>query len=82
MSNFITDWTAAAVRDAIAEVGRSKISLSQETGITYPTLNRKLSGKTEFSFSELLLLAEALGVCPSQFTPPPFRRGAPPGAGP
>lgn len=74
MSNWIIDWTAEAVRDALADAGRSKISLSRETGITYATLNRKLAGKTEFSFSELLLLADALGVPPSKFTPPPFWR--------
>lgn len=73
MSNPITDWTAQAVREAIADAGRSKTSLSDETGIPYPTLNRKVAGKTEFSFTELLLIAEALAVSPSAFTPPPFR---------
>ncbi|WP_424937556.1 MULTISPECIES: helix-turn-helix domain-containing protein [Bacteria] len=74
MSNPIIEWTSAAVRDAIVDAGRSKTSVSDETGIPYPTLNRKVAGKTEFSFTELLLIAEALGVSPSQFTPPPFQR--------
>lgn len=75
MSNPIIEWTARAVREAIADAGRSKTSLSDETGIPYPTLNRKVAGKSEFSFTELLLIAEALGVSPSAFTPPQFRAG-------
>lgn len=76
MSNPIITWTAEAVRGAIVDSGRSKTSLSDETGIPYPTLNRKVAGKTEFSFTELLLIAEALGVSPATFTPPQFRRNA------
>ena len=77
MSNRIIEWTAAAVRDAIVDAGRSKTSLCDETGIAYPTLNRKVAGKSEFSFTELLLIADALGVAPSAFTPPPFQRARP-----
>lgn len=76
MSNPIIEWTAKSVRDAITDAGRSKTSLSDETGIPYPTLNRKVAGKTEFSFTELLLVAEALGISPSAFTPPQFQRQA------
>lgn len=66
------EWSAQAVREAITTDGRTKLSLSEETGIPYPTLNRKLAAKSEFRFSELLLIAEALGVAPSRFTPPAF----------
>lgn len=76
MSNPIIAWTSKAVQVAIADAGRSKTSLSDETGIPYPTLNRKVAGKTEFSFTELILIAEALGVSPSTFTPPQFQRQA------
>jgi lambda repressor-like predicted transcriptional regulator len=72
MSNQATEWSAQAVREAIKEDGRTKLSLSEETGIPYPTLNRKLAAKTEFRFSELLSIAEALGVSPARFTPPVF----------
>ncbi|QIK82436.1 helix-turn-helix transcriptional regulator [Sanguibacter sp. HDW7] len=68
------EWSARAVREAIADTGRSKVSISDETGIPYATLNRKLAAKGEFSFRELLLIAEALGVSPSTFTPPAFAR--------
>lgn len=76
MSNQVIEWTARAVRDAIADSSRSKTSLSDETGIPYPTLNRKTAGKSEFSFTELLLIADALGVSPCIFTPPQFQRRA------
>lgn len=76
MSNPIIEWTSQAVQAALVDAGRSKTSLSDETGIPYPTLNRKVAGKTEFSFTELLLIAEALGVSPSAFTPPQFQRQA------
>lgn len=72
MSNQTTEWSAQAVREAIRSDGRTKLSLSEETGIPYPTLNRKLAAKTEFRFSELLAIAEALGVSPALFTPPAF----------
>ena len=72
MSNQATEWSAEAVREAIKSDGRTKLSLSEETGIPYPTLNRKLAAKTEFRFSELLAIAEALGVSPAKFTPPMF----------
>lgn len=72
----VNEWIALAVQDAILSSGRTKRSLSDETGIPYPTLNRKLAAKTEFSFRELLLIAEALGVSPATFTPPAFTRVA------
>ena len=74
MSKSHTEWTARAVQEAIEDSSRSKMSLSDETGIPYSTLNRKLQANAEFTFSELLLIAEALGVRPSQFTPPEFAR--------
>lgn len=72
-----TDWTARAVRDAISESGRTKLALSDDTGIPYATLNRKLAGKSDFTFRELLTLADALGVSPAAFTPPAFQRHVP-----
>lgn len=74
MNNTHVTWTARAVQGAIQDAGRSKKSVSDETGIPYPTLNRKIAGKAEFSFTELLLIADAVGVRPSAFTPPQFVR--------
>jgi lambda repressor-like predicted transcriptional regulator len=76
MSNSVVGETAEAVRAAIRDSGRSKQSISDETGIPYSTLNRKVQGKTEFSFSELFLIAQAVGVHPSTFTPPAFQSGS------
>lgn len=72
MSNPVIRWTAAAITRAIDETGRTKVWVSDRTGIPYSTLNRKLAGKGDFTFSELLLIAEVLGVEPSAFTPPAF----------
>lgn len=74
MSYSITASAAQAVQMAIGESGRSKRSISDETGIPYPTLNRKLAGKTDFTFRELFLLADALGVAPWALTPPEFSK--------
>lgn len=74
MSNYLSESTALAVKEAIGDSGRSKKSISDETGIPYPTLNRKLAGKSEFSFRELFLLSEALGVAPWTLTPEEFVR--------
>lgn len=72
MTNRAIQWTAEAVDAAVKQTGRTKTWLSEQTGIPYSTLNRKLAAKADFSFSELLLIAEALGVSPAAFTPPAF----------
>lgn len=69
--------SARLVQEAIEDSGRSKRSVSDETGIPYPTLNRKLKAQTEFSFTELFLLSEALGVPPWKFTPAVFSKPQP-----
>ena len=57
MSN-TTEWIAAAIRHALLDAGRTKRAVADETGIPYPTLNRKISGKRDFTLSELLSIAE------------------------
>ncbi|WP_119698641.1 helix-turn-helix domain-containing protein [Microbacterium halotolerans] len=64
------DGSASAVEAAIERSGRSRRAISNETGIPYATLNRKLAGRSEFTFSELFLISEVLGVRPSRFVPP------------
>jgi len=66
--------TANAVESTRKRAGRTKRWLSDETGIPYPTLNRKVAAKTEFTFTELFKIAEALGVSPAEFTPIAFTR--------
>ncbi|GAB1813881.1 hypothetical protein MUNTM_29200 [Mycobacterium sp. MUNTM1] len=41
---------------------RSRTRLSKETGISRPSLSNKLDGKVDFTYSELITVAEALGV--------------------
>lgn len=72
-----TDWTARAIRAALAESGQTKRYLSEETGIPYPTLNRKVAGRRDFTLSELLAIAEALRVHPAVFVPPQFKTANP-----
>lgn len=48
---------------------RTKLSVSEATGIPYSTLNRKLKGRGEFTLSELVVLADELRVHPSALLP-------------
>ena len=72
MINSVASEVGSAVDAAIKTAGRTKVSVSEESGIPYPTLNRKVAGKSEFSFTELLAVAECLGVHPGQFLPTSF----------
>lgn len=72
MINSVASEVGSVVDSAIKSAGRTKVSVSEESGIPYPTLNRKVAGKSEFSFTELLLIAECLGVSPSIFVPSQF----------
>ncbi|MGU3423999.1 helix-turn-helix domain-containing protein [Microbacterium paraoxydans] len=72
MINSVASEVGSVVDSAIKAAGRTKVSVSEESGIPYPTLNRKVAGKSEFSFTELLLIAECLDVSPSIFVPSPF----------
>lgn len=55
------------VKRAIDQTGRSRRFVAEQVGIPYSTITRKLAFGAHFSLRELLLLAEALGVSPSQF---------------
>lgn len=76
MINSVASEVGSIVESAIKSAGRTKVSVSEETGIPYPTLNRKVAGKSEFSFTELLLIAECLQVSPAEFVPSQFARMA------
>ncbi|PPF78369.1 hypothetical protein C5B99_00245 [Pseudoclavibacter sp. Z016] len=55
------------VKKAIDQTGRSRRFVAEQVGIPYSTINRKLAFGAHFGLRELLLLAEALGISPSQF---------------
>lgn len=58
------------VADTLAAKERSKLWLANKTGIPYTTLGRKLLGRTtEFTFSDLLAIADALDVTPAALIP-------------
>lgn len=63
---------ADKVAASILRSGRSKSSVAAASGIPATTFNRKINGHVEFTFSELMRLAEVLDVAPSTFTPAAF----------
>lgn len=65
----VADKVAAAILRA--EV--SKASVASSAGIPTTTFSRKINGHVEFTFGELVRLADALNVTPSTFTPTAFR---------
>ena len=72
MDHFITQEVAGKVAAAILESGISKRSVSEAAGIPATTFGRKIKGHVEFTFSELIRIAEVIGVKPSEFTPTAF----------
>lgn len=64
---------ADKVAASIFRSGRSKASVATDAGIPQTTFGRKINGHVEFNFSELMRIAEVLGVPPSTFTPTAFR---------
>lgn len=69
----VTEWTAQTVAQAVLNSGMSKNRVATETGIPYRTLDRKLRGASDFTWRDLLAIAEVLGINPAKFTPPAFQ---------
>ncbi len=67
---------AEVVQMAIDAAGASMNALADETGIPYSTLRRKLRGLSDFTLSDLLLIAEALGTTPDLLLPTEFHSGS------
>ena len=63
---------ADKVAATILRAGRSKASVAAAVGIPATTFGRKINGHVEFTFGELLKVADALEVAPSAFTPSAF----------
>lgn len=61
--------TGTPVRAALAEAGLNARQLSRLTNLPYQGLLKKLSGKSEFSFSDLLCISQALDVDPASLIP-------------
>lgn len=75
MATEIRTEVASAVAFELSKADRTKRWLSDRTGIAYSTLDRKLKGHVDFTFTELWAIAEALGVDPSVLTPRVFLPG-------
>lgn len=65
----ITEPVAASVRQAIEASGLSKRQVAIRSGLAPTTLDRKISGRTDFTLSELHALSGALGVTVSSLIP-------------
>ena len=53
---------AEMLTEAIKDSGLKKASIIEKMGISYSSLQRKISGRTEFKASEIGILKEILGL--------------------
>lgn len=58
---------------AISQAGRTKASVAEEIGMPWVTFSRKIRGHSEFSASDMIRIAQVLGVEADIFLPKPFR---------
>ena len=65
--------TIAAHLTSTRTTRTTKRALSDATGIPYATLNRKMNGQADWTFRELLAVADAVGAPARMLTPPLFR---------
>lgn len=66
-------WIARTIADHLTSTRTTKRALSDATGIPYATLNRKMNGHADWTFQELLAVADAIGAPVRMLTPPLFR---------
>ena len=76
MANSPAQELADKVAACILRSGKSKTSVARAAGIPNTTFVRKINGHVEFTFGELLRIAEVLGVAPSTFVPVAFQVAA------
>ncbi|WP_144627574.1 helix-turn-helix domain-containing protein [Arthrobacter woluwensis] len=72
MDNINADALADKVAASILRSDRSQSSIAAEIGMAKTTFNRKVKGSTEWTVSELLRIAKAIGVSPSELVPTEF----------
>jgi lambda repressor-like predicted transcriptional regulator len=69
-ANDATDTQIAdRITNALIVKGTNVRALSDETGISYPTLRRSLKGGRSLTFAEFGKIAHAIGVAPSALLP-------------
>lgn len=64
------------ITNALIVKGVSILTLSEETGIAYPTLRRSLKGQRSLTFNEFGRIAQALNVSPSALLPDALAKAA------
>lgn len=69
MATETTQMVASAIAAALLNAGFTKTHAAEVTGIPYTTLGRKLKGAADFNFTEVKLIADALGVTPGALIP-------------
>ncbi|KUM29329.1 hypothetical protein AQ436_06465 [Arthrobacter sp. EpRS66] len=67
--------TAEKVAKAIEGRGEKPTRVALKSGIARNTFMRKLNGGSEFGVYELVRIASALGVHPSELLPQPYSSG-------
>ncbi|MBB3158233.1 lambda repressor-like predicted transcriptional regulator [Microbacterium proteolyticum] len=72
MDHSLAKLTADKVAASILRAGRSKASVASAAGIPNSTFGRKIDGHVEFTLGELLRVARAVGVSPSEYVPAEF----------
>lgn len=60
-SHGITAGTAALIKKAVEESGKSVEDVAQITGIPYSTLYRRVHGQTDITVTQLYAVAKATG---------------------
>lgn len=73
MDNFPAKELADKVAASILRSNLTKAHVAREAGIPYTTFQRKINGHVEFTFSELLRIAEVTGTAPSKLIPNAFK---------
>jgi lambda repressor-like predicted transcriptional regulator len=67
---------AHRINNALIVRGTNVRALSDETGISYPTLRRSLKGGRSLTFLEFVKIATAINVAPSTLLPPALTEAA------
>lgn len=63
-----TQGLASRIREELAHQNNNILGLSETTGISRTTLNRRLADESGFTLQELAKISAALGLNPSELT--------------
>lgn len=66
----INAFTTRRINEEIDTLKLPKTSLAENSGIAYPTLGRKLKGMSDWTITEVGMVAQALRIPASSLLPP------------